>query len=130
MKFDVFTAVKIWVVGCWVMTPYSVMVGYQRFGGPLCLYLQVVTLCSDVVWHQRFGEPCCHHLHPELYWLDHLNGMKEDGIPKKISEYTPWDRRNVEYLECDGEVIDNYNGVGTGQRDRTLKLMMVIITTT
>jgi len=24
----------------WFVTPFSVMVGYRRFGGPCCLYLQ------------------------------------------------------------------------------------------
>jgi hypothetical protein len=33
------------------------VVGYQRFGGPCCLHLHVVTGCSDVVGCHRFGGP-------------------------------------------------------------------------
>jgi hypothetical protein len=36
-----FTAVKILVEVFWVMTPCSVVVRYQRFGGPCCVHLQV-----------------------------------------------------------------------------------------
>jgi hypothetical protein len=36
----IFTAVKIQVDVIWVVTPCSVMVHYQRFGGPCCLHLQ------------------------------------------------------------------------------------------
>jgi cephalosporin hydroxylase len=32
-RFQIFTAVKIQVEVFWVVTPYSVAVGYQRFGG-------------------------------------------------------------------------------------------------
>jgi hypothetical protein len=33
-------AVMYQMVVFWVVTPYSVVVGYQRFRGPCCLYLQ------------------------------------------------------------------------------------------
>jgi hypothetical protein len=36
-----------------------------RFGGPCCLHLQVVTPCSVVVGYQRFEGPCCLHLQGE-----------------------------------------------------------------
>jgi hypothetical protein len=39
-RFKVFTTVKILVEVFWVVTPCSVVVGYQRFGGPFCLHLQ------------------------------------------------------------------------------------------
>jgi len=38
-KFEVFTAVKIEVEFFWVVTPCSVMVGYQHFGGPYCMHV-------------------------------------------------------------------------------------------
>jgi hypothetical protein len=62
-SFKAFMAV-IQVEVFWVVTPCSVVVGYQRFGGPCCLHLHwVVTSCSVVVGYQRFGGPCCLHLH-------------------------------------------------------------------
>jgi hypothetical protein len=39
-RFQVFTAVKIHVEVFWVVTPCSVVVGYERFGRPCCLCLQ------------------------------------------------------------------------------------------
>jgi hypothetical protein len=33
MRFEVFTAVKMWIVGYWIVTPCSLVGGYQRFGG-------------------------------------------------------------------------------------------------
>jgi hypothetical protein len=38
--FDIFRAVKFQVAVFWVVTPCSDVVGYQRFGGPYCLYFQ------------------------------------------------------------------------------------------
>jgi hypothetical protein len=38
-----------------VMTPCSVVVGYQRFVGPFCLHLQDEVKCSVVILYQRFG---------------------------------------------------------------------------
>jgi len=40
MKFEVVTAVKIQVKVLRVVTPCSVDVGYQRFGGPCCFHFQ------------------------------------------------------------------------------------------
>jgi hypothetical protein len=40
VRFAVSTAVKIQVEVFWVMTLCSVVVGYQRFGGPNCFHLQ------------------------------------------------------------------------------------------
>jgi hypothetical protein len=40
-KFEVFMAAKIQVEVFWVVTPCSVVVGYQRFRGPCCLHLLV-----------------------------------------------------------------------------------------
>jgi hypothetical protein len=70
-RFEVFTVTKIRVEVFWVMTPCSDVVGYRRFGGPYCLYLQgevngawteiqdlvfwVMTPCSDVIGYRRFG---------------------------------------------------------------------------
>jgi len=39
-RFQLFTAMKIQVEVFWVVTSYSVIVGYQRFKGPYCLHLQ------------------------------------------------------------------------------------------
>jgi len=39
-KTEASTALNIPVEVFWVMTPCSVPVGYQRFGGPCCLPLQ------------------------------------------------------------------------------------------
>jgi hypothetical protein len=39
-SFEAFTAVMLLVGVFWVMTQCSVVVGYQRFGGPCCLHLQ------------------------------------------------------------------------------------------
>jgi hypothetical protein len=40
-RFEVFTVMKMQVVVFCVVRPCSVVVGYQRFGGPCCLHLQV-----------------------------------------------------------------------------------------
>jgi hypothetical protein len=40
MRFEVLTAVKIQVEIFWVMTLCSVVVEYECFRGPYCLYLQ------------------------------------------------------------------------------------------
>jgi hypothetical protein len=40
MIFDVFNAVKMRILFFWVITPYSLAGGYQRFGGTYCLRLQ------------------------------------------------------------------------------------------
>jgi len=40
-RFLVFTAVKIHIEVFWILTPRSVVVGYERFGGPCCIHLQV-----------------------------------------------------------------------------------------
>jgi hypothetical protein len=39
VRFEVFTVVKI-QVEVWVVTLYSVTIGYQSFGGPYCLPVQ------------------------------------------------------------------------------------------
>jgi len=39
-RFEVFTAVEMELMVCWFVAPCSVVVGYQRFGGPCCLRLQ------------------------------------------------------------------------------------------
>jgi hypothetical protein len=47
----------------WVATPYSVVVGYQRFRALCCFHLQEASLlCSVVVGYQRFRALCCLHL--------------------------------------------------------------------
>jgi len=56
---------KMQVEVFWIVKPCNVVVGYQRFGGPCCLHLQVVTTCNVVVGHQRFGGPYCLHLQVE-----------------------------------------------------------------
>jgi hypothetical protein len=38
-RFEVSAAVRIQVEVFWVVTPYSIVVGYQRFGGPCCFPL-------------------------------------------------------------------------------------------
>jgi hypothetical protein len=38
VKLEVFTAMNIEVAASWVMTPYSDVVGNQRFGGPCCFH--------------------------------------------------------------------------------------------
>jgi hypothetical protein len=40
IRSEVFTATNIQVVVFWVLTPFSDVVGYQRFGRPCCLHLQ------------------------------------------------------------------------------------------
>jgi hypothetical protein len=39
-RFEVFKAVKVLVMVFWIVTPCSVVVGYQRFGRPCCFHLQ------------------------------------------------------------------------------------------
>jgi hypothetical protein len=39
MRFEVFTTVSIHVEIFWVLEPFSVVVGYQRFGESCCLHL-------------------------------------------------------------------------------------------
>jgi hypothetical protein len=65
----------------WVVTPCSVMVGYNRFGGPCCIYLQVevfwiVTPCSVVVEYQSFGGPYCFHLQGEMAGMATMKASK------------------------------------------------------
>jgi hypothetical protein len=38
-RFEVFTAVKVQVEVFWVVTPYSVVIGYHRFRGQCCLHI-------------------------------------------------------------------------------------------
>jgi len=38
-RLEVLTAINTQVVVLWVVTPCSYVVGYQRFGEPLCLHL-------------------------------------------------------------------------------------------
>jgi hypothetical protein len=33
MRYEVYAAVKVYVSVCWVMTQFSLLGGYQRFGG-------------------------------------------------------------------------------------------------
>jgi hypothetical protein len=40
MRFEIFTAMKIWIVVFWVVTLCSLGDGYQRFGGVYRLHLQ------------------------------------------------------------------------------------------
>jgi hypothetical protein len=40
-RFEAFIALKIQVEVFWAVTPCSVVIGYQRFGGPCCIHLQV-----------------------------------------------------------------------------------------
>jgi hypothetical protein len=54
--FQVFTAVKIQVEVCWVLMPYSDVVGYKRFGGPCCLHLQGKSGYRYLVWNTE--HPC------------------------------------------------------------------------
>jgi hypothetical protein len=42
--FEVFTAMRIHVEVCWVVTPCSVVIGYQRFGAPWYLHLKLKAL--------------------------------------------------------------------------------------
>jgi hypothetical protein len=69
MRFEVFTAVKIWIVVVLVMTPCSVVGGYQRFGGTCFLHFQgrsTSTHFCDVVNIQRNARKiisyCMHEL--------------------------------------------------------------------
>jgi len=60
VSFKTFTAVVVQVEVLWVVTPCSVVIGYQRFRGPCYLHLHwIVTPCSVVLRYQRFGGPCC-----------------------------------------------------------------------
>lgn len=40
MIFEVFTAVKMWIVVFWVVAPCSIVGGYLRFGGKYRRHLQ------------------------------------------------------------------------------------------
>jgi len=81
MRFEVYTAVKIQVEALWVVTPCSVVVGYQRFGRPCCLYLQ------GEIWDSRFTRRW--KFKSRLYelwrrvelWLDTW-GWRQQGPPK------------------------------------------------
>jgi hypothetical protein len=39
-SFEALMAVMFWFKVFWVVTPYSVVVGYHYFRGPWCLHLQ------------------------------------------------------------------------------------------
>jgi hypothetical protein len=58
----VFTAMKIHIGVFWVVMPHSVVVGCQRFRGPYCLHLQVVTP-FNVVGYQCLRGPSCLHVY-------------------------------------------------------------------
>jgi hypothetical protein len=34
----------------WVVTPFNVVGGYQRFGGTCCIHFQVGSVLSAVIW--------------------------------------------------------------------------------
>jgi hypothetical protein len=53
----------------WVVTPCSVVVAYQRFGGPCCLHLQ-----SEVIRKLHLGSICANFIKE----LDANKGMHED----------------------------------------------------
>jgi hypothetical protein len=40
MKFEIFTAVKMWIVVFWVVTLYSIVGDYQHFRGTYNLHFQ------------------------------------------------------------------------------------------
>jgi hypothetical protein len=50
VRFEVFRMVKINVVVLWAMTPYTLVGGYQCFGGAHCSHLQDIKDCyNDIV---------------------------------------------------------------------------------
>jgi hypothetical protein len=53
-RFEFIKAVQIQVDIFWILTPFSVAVGYQGFGGPCCLHLQgILPHCNTVSQPKR-----------------------------------------------------------------------------
>jgi hypothetical protein len=78
-NFEIFTVMKIQDEVFWVVSPCSVVVGYQHFRGPCCLHLVKIQFevfwaampHSVVVGYQCFRGPCCLHLvkiQVEVFW--------------------------------------------------------------
>jgi len=57
-RFEVFTAVKIHVEFLWVVTSWTIVVGYQRFRGPCCFHLQGETFVSYHSTTRRRNPEC------------------------------------------------------------------------
>jgi hypothetical protein len=74
-SFEAFTGVMFHVEVFWIVTPCSVVVGYQGFRGPCCVRLHLDSLthysqgllgCEAIyccVGYQRFRYSCCVRLH-------------------------------------------------------------------
>jgi hypothetical protein len=62
VRSEVLTMVEIQVQVFWVVTPCSVVVGYECFGGHADSIFWVVAQCGVVVGYECFGGPCCLHL--------------------------------------------------------------------
>jgi hypothetical protein len=70
MRFEVFTAVKMWIVVFRVMTVHSFVGGYQSFRGTYHLYLQGGSYPQDVC--DMFGiitqKTTVHKSYPHFLW--------------------------------------------------------------
>jgi hypothetical protein len=68
-RFDAFTAVKVQVEICWIVTTHSVVVGYQRFGGPGFFHLhkpEDIDMNTQT-WSGIKAKKCTYIVHPSLF---------------------------------------------------------------
>jgi hypothetical protein len=75
IRFEVFTTIEIQVQFFWVVTPCSVVVGYQRFGGPCCLHLQGEVTMEAA----EYSETLTSYITTQRYnSQDHVLGLRHD----------------------------------------------------
>lgn len=49
MRFEIMTAVRMWIVVLWVVKPYSLVCGYQHFTSNFTSALKTEVICSSEI---------------------------------------------------------------------------------